>query len=125
MKFRFESSAKEFDIPTDDGRILSVDEFLTLVNNLFFKDKEPTCSFNVTNLHKQDIIECDVCNTNLGPVADIWIQIESHAGSVRRKSDHPQVITVAVAPDGCCDIEQIRVGRHRAPALRAIQTEAG
>jgi len=60
MKFRFESSAKEFDIPTDDGRIFSVDEFLTLVNNLFFKDKEPTCSFNVTNLHKQDIIECDV-----------------------------------------------------------------
>jgi len=60
MKFRFQSSTKEIELPTDAGAIVTVDDFISLINKLFFKDKEPTCSFEVTNFQAQDYIECSV-----------------------------------------------------------------
>jgi len=59
MKFRFESSTKEIELNTQ-AAILTVDEFLSMIKIHFFKDKEPTCSFNVTNFQAQDYIECNV-----------------------------------------------------------------
>ena len=59
MKFRFESSTKEFELHTE-AAILTVDEFVSMIKIHFFKDKEPTCSFNVTNFEPESYIECDV-----------------------------------------------------------------
>ncbi len=59
MKFRFESSTKEIELNTQ-AAILTIDEFLSMIKIHFFKDKEPTCSFNVTNFEAESYIDCAV-----------------------------------------------------------------
>lgn len=58
MKFRFESSSKEMELSTSSPTV-TIQEFVMLVQNFFFKDKEATCSFEVINYEPQYVLKCD------------------------------------------------------------------
>ena len=58
MKFRFESSDKLYELTTTTSTITQ-DEFLKMLYTFIFKEKDPTCSFELTNCKDNEYINCD------------------------------------------------------------------
>ena len=58
MKFRFLSSDKIYEIPTTTSAITQF-EFMKMLYTFIFKDKDPTCSFVITNCDEKEVINCE------------------------------------------------------------------
>lgn len=58
MKFRFESSDKLYELKTTTSTITQ-DDFVKMLSIFMFKDKDPTCSFELTNCQDNEYINCD------------------------------------------------------------------
>ena len=58
MKFRFESSDKLYELTTTKSTVTQ-DEFVKMLYTFIFKEKDPTCSFELTNCRDNEYINCD------------------------------------------------------------------
>lgn len=58
MKFRFASSDKEYELPTTTSTI-SQSEFMQKLYAFIFKEKDPTCSFEIINLREMKSFNCE------------------------------------------------------------------
>tara|TARA_X000000950_G_scaffold285617_1_gene392063 strand:- start:1336 stop:1692 length:357 start_codon:yes stop_codon:yes gene_type:complete len=58
MKFRFASSDKEYELPTTTSTI-SQSTFMEMLYTFIFKEKDPTCSFEIINLREMKSFNCE------------------------------------------------------------------
>ena len=58
MKFRFASSDKVYELPTQTSTIAQ-SEFMTLLYNFLFKGEEPKCSFDIINKKDTQVFDCE------------------------------------------------------------------
>lgn len=58
MKFRFASSTKIYEMPTTTTTVTQK-LFIEMLYSFIFKDKDPTCSFELLNVKDKKILKCD------------------------------------------------------------------